>query len=235
MNYQTNIVSMNIPTQVGVLNWGRAFRRMFKRPGGNIGMAQEVFTPKAKKLARRMAKRRGWGSYGVANSPNPIFYDKKVWEKVDGFITRIHGRLSKADDFPGFNGARFVTVLVLRNKVTGRIETFMNTHLVPEGRKVAALDRIRARRKSKKVIAEIAREQVKLGRTVWIGGDTNWAKNFRLNIPGFRWIRKKGIDKGGVAPGKGLRVIRQSWDAFHAPEVDHKHGIQFTAVIAEAA
>lgn len=235
MNYQTNIVSMNIPTQVGALNWGRAFRRMFNRPGANVGMAQEVFTGRAKALAKRIAKRKGWGSFGVANSPNPIFYDKRVWEKVDGYIHRIHGRLSKADQYPGFNGARYITVLVLKNKVTGRVETFVNTHLVPEGPKVTEAERRAARRKSKKALKEIGREHVALGRTVWIGGDMNWAKPFRLAIPGFRWIRRRGIDKGGVAPGKGLRFIRASYDAFPAPEVDHKHGIQFTAVIADAA
>lgn len=221
---------INIPTKVGPTAWLDCWTLTADRCG--IFGVNEVFHPNAKALYLELAKEHGYSQYGTRGGPNPVFFDRKRWRRVSGRLHRIHGRGDRFGRWPGFNESRYVTDVVLaRRRRPGAPEVaVLCTHWVPNGRKVTAIFRAAARRQSKKLVEQLMREHQAAGRIVYVIGDTNIARTFKLRGRGFEWIRGKGIDKVGVAVPRRFVVGKTSVDVFDAP-TDHHHGVATTAQI----
>ena len=226
-SFRLRATTINIPVQVGRGNWEACWLKA-KRQGPLFG-AQECFNKAQKSLYRRLAKEHGWGKFGVGH-PNPVFWDKNVYEKIDGRVIMLHdeatGPLAKKK--PGFNAARYMTEVVLRHKGTGLIVVVLNFHWVPE-QFVNPVFKAMARRKSKKKARKRIRLHKKLGRIVVPMGDTNIYE--RISLAGTRWMRPKGIDKLGVAIPSNMVIVELGCDPFEAP-TDHKRGYKGEAVIS---
>lgn len=224
--FELTATTINIPVQVGSTSWAKCWLKAKKQ--GPLFGSQECFAQGQKALYRRLAKRHGWGKFGVGH-PNPVFWDKNVYEKIDARVIMLHaeskGKLARKK--PGFNAERYMTEVVLRHKTTGLIVVVENFHWVPE-QFVTAIFRASARHKSKK----IARDRIKLhksmGRIVVPMGDSNIYK--RIKLAGTVWMRALGIDKLGVAVPPKMKVVKATNDPFQAP-TDHKRGYKGQATI----
>jgi endonuclease/exonuclease/phosphatase family metal-dependent hydrolase len=162
--------------------------------------------------------------FGLWRGPNPVFWRSERFVKVSGNIIEIHGPSTGplASKYPGYNEARYVTEVVLKQKTDGREFAVLNTHLVPNGPRVAAVWRTWARRRSLKVLRQLVAKHVAAGRSVILMGDMNIKEPFAIARP-FRWYRGEGIDKiGGTLSGAAK--------TFPAP-TDHKRGVVATVVI----
>lgn len=216
-----NVAVINAPIKVGADNWAKCWNRAHANSA--VFGINESLTKKQRDVYRvQMAKSpKPVGQFGLHQTPNPIFWRKDRFRKLSGKVHQIHpsntGPL--ADKYPGFNAARYITEVVLLQKVDKREFTILNTHLVPNGPKVNDKWRKKARRKSKRDLRQLVRKHKKAGREVIVMGDMNLYKPFKMP-PGFKWIRKFGIDKiGSTLPGTA--------SLFEAP-TDHKHGVKAT-------
>lgn len=215
---------INIPTSVGPRAWASCFRAIAKRTG--IFGINEAFAPKAKALYLILAVARGFRQYGVRKSPNPIFWRRRHWRKVSGRVIKLHDALSRHHDWPGFNEARYVTEVVLRHRrrLNSPQVTVLNTHWVPEGDKVDPTDRAYARSASLREVRALVLEHLAAGRIVIPMGDFNIYAAIEMNVPGFVWIRREGVDKLGVVLPEGWALDDIDLDVFRAA-TDHGHGI----------
>jgi endonuclease/exonuclease/phosphatase family metal-dependent hydrolase len=221
------VAVMNIPTKVGARAWAIDFDKLADR--ADVFGINEAGSVRAKRLYRRLAKERGYSSWGLWRGPNPIFWDTRLYRLHSARQVRLHrrGRGRLARRFPGFNGARYVTVVTLVHRATGREITFMCWHFVAPGWKVRAAWRAKMRRRSIATVREIEDAELAEGRPVVGFGDTNLRDPFDLG-DGWLWLRGDGVDKLGVAVPEDVRLdgyaARQSVIAFPAL-TDHKHGI----------
>lgn len=214
------VALMNIPTKVGAKAWSRCFLLLVQR-GDAFGI-NEAGSPRAKRLYKQLAAAHGYGQFGLNEGPNPIFWNKAVFRFVSGHQIRIHGRGRGrlARRWPGFNGARYVTVVTLRHIDSGRLVTFLNWHLVAPGWKVRRRWRSRMRAKSAALIKRQVTFHRSQGRIVVGLGDAN---RDAWTLPGAKWLHRDGPDLMLVGLPAGTYLEKADTDTFPAP-TDHKHG-----------
>lgn len=227
---------INVPTSVGARAWRACFLAIAARCA--IFGINEVFTRRAKTLFLALAKARGFRQYGARKSPNPVFWKWRRYAKVSGRIIRLHDRLSRYAEWPGFNDARYVTEVILRRRGRRRRHlpqiVILCTHLVAEGTKVDPADREAARRTSLATLRALIVEHQDAGRIVVLIGDLNVHDRINLAIRGFTWIRPLGVDKVGIAVPDGYELTDADFDLFPA-KTDHKHGVDAHARVEAAA
>lgn len=213
---------INIPTKVGPAAWRECFEETADR--ADIFGINEAFSPRAKRLYRRLAKTLGLWFYLVFRSPNPLFYDSGMWRRVAGSQHRLHGRGPWWPRWPGYNAARYASVAVFdrRDDPEAPWVTVINTHLVPRGRKVTNRWRERARRRSLAKLSQIIERHLELGRAVVIMGDLNM--NTSPALPGVVWVTGPSVDKIGVACPAGWRIAIRTVFRYAAP-TDHDRGV----------
>lgn len=220
---------INIPTSVGPDSWADCFSLMAER--APVFGINEVFHPKAKALYRDLATQLKLASFGLRRGPNPIFWQRERYEKVEGerHLLHVRGQGVLARLYPGFNDARYATELVLRDRGTKQEFVVICTHWVPNGSKVAEAWRKWARREAKRGVRKLVKRHLRAGRPVWFIADTNIKDAFGFG-KGFQWIRGAGIDKVGLWLPKGMSAKDLDANLFPAP-TDHHHGVVGNAVI----
>lgn len=223
------VAVINVPTKVGAAAWERCFRETAER--APIFGINETISREAKRLYFDLSRDMGYGRAGLWTSPNPIFYDKDQYEYVESRIHELHPRGSSplARRFPGFNDARSVTDLVLRDKNTNKQIAVLCTHWVPEGQKVPKAWRAWARNESRRKIRKLIRHHLRHGRIVYLMGDTNIGGLIDMGVRRFKWIRPEGIDKIGVAVPKGTVLKDCNYRKYGAP-TDHGAGVVARAI-----
>lgn len=222
------VACMNIPTKVGAKAWAINFRNLADR--ADIFGINEAGNLRAKRLYLRLARRLGYGCYGLFSGPNPVFWDRRKYRRYSAIQVRLHGaargRLARL--WPGFNSPRFMTVVVLKPLAGGPLVAFVNLHFVAPGPKVDDRWRARMRDLSIERLTAIVEHHMDLGRVVVVAGDTNIKHPIRMP-EGFLWLRPTGVDKLGVGV-TGARVhldrARAITSTVAFPAItDHKHGI----------
>lgn len=225
------IAIINVPTKVGAVAWERCFRETATR--APLFGINEVIAREAKRLYAAQSKTMGYGHAGLVNSPNPVFYNKALYDRMEVRVHTLHARGTSplARRYEGFNDARSVSEVVLMERDTHKQIVVLNTHWVPEGKKVPAAWRAWARSESKRKVRKLIRFHMKHGRIVYLIGDTNIAGVIDMGIRRFKWIRSEGIDKIGVAVPKGTTLKTSDYHKYGAP-TDHGAGVIASATFA---
>lgn len=225
---ELNVGSINIPNKVGEDNISECWERTASR--STVFGTQECFSRRQRRIYRRKMRNYSWGSRGMGASPNPIFWDKEVWEYVSHRVILLHDE-SGRKDHPGFNAERYMTEVVLRHSATGVEVAFLNTHWTAPFW-VSRVFLVRARRAAKSKARKRIKAHLAAGRPVVFMGDTNIGR--KIKLASVRWLRGKGIDKLGIALPKGWVMNIASAHTFKAP-TDHGHGVEARAVLALVA
>lgn len=225
------VATINIPAKVGAKAWETCWRDAADR--ADVFGVNESGTRRQRRLYRRLARRHGWSYWGLWRGPNPVFWNSDVWRLERGSrMRRLHYRLRWWPRWPGYNSARWATVVRLRHRRTGEPITIVCTHLVPRGQKVHPVSRRRARAKSQRRLNQIIGHELGRGRTVIPLGDVNADPPPELRH--VVWIAD-GIDQIGVAHPRGVDVETDHPAArFRAP-TDHRHGVAATIHIERTA
>lgn len=225
------IAVINVPTSVGASAWERCFRETAER--APVFGVNETISREAKVLYTKLAHELNLGRACLYVSPNPVFWDRDEYERMEARVHQLHARGTSplARRFPGFNEARSVTEVVLRDKDTNKQIVVLCTHWVPEGKKVPAAWRAWARSESMRQIRKLIRFHMRHGRIVYVIGDTNIGGVIDMGIRRFKWIRSDGIDKIGVAVPKGITLKNSDYHKFGAP-TDHGAGVVASATFA---
>lgn len=227
ISWMEQVGIINVPTKVGESNWRACFIRADNF--SEIFGINEAISRDAKRFYASIARKTYHGFFGLAKSPNPVFWDRNLYKRIRGEVHILHtrGGSTLAKRYPGFNDARYVTEVELQDR-QGYVPNIvvLCTHWVPEGKKVPEVWRKWARNEAKRKVRAIARRNLRQGKTVWFIGDTNIGEAFDFGIRGatFEWLRGDGIDKIGVWTPKGTRVNRSHARVYPAP-TDHKHGV----------
>lgn len=210
-----SVAMINVPFKIGWVKWQECFLKAAK---SEIFGINECLTGSQRDAYREYSLRHGFQHAALRGSPNPVFWKRDEFKQVSAQIIELHpaGSGDLANRYPGFNAARSVTEVVLLHKKHGEIAV-LNTHFVPNGRKVDNVWRDVVRHKSKKKLRQLAQRHKDMGRIVLPMGDMNIYAPFRLG-KGVRWHRKFGIDKIGSS-------LKGSAKTFSAP-TDHKHGVR---------
>lgn len=226
---RVNTAVINIPTKVGPENWIECWE-LTAEVADVFGVNEN--SKKKHKVYFDLAKKHNHGRYGVSNTPNPIFWDRKIYRGISGRQVRLHKAATGplARKFPGFNAARYATEVVLRHRETKQELAFIVTHWVPNGNKVNPVFRTASRIASKRGVTRLIRENRNEGRPTFLMGDTNIFKKFWLYA--IRWLRSQGIDKLGFAVPSGWKVSNMSSSTYPAP-TDHKHGVRGSVTLTK--
>ena len=224
INETLEIGTINIPAQVGSEAWEACWEKTAART--SLFGVQESFLRRQKRTWKRLCRKHGWGRAGVEGGPNPIFFDKDVWEKVSARVIQIHDKSGRKNK-PGFNEARYLTELVLVHRELRFQAAILDTHWVPPFY-VPKIFLTLSRIKSKKLARKLIREHTSKGRLVIFMGDTNIYRAFKL--ANLQWLRGKGIDKLGFAIPSGWSVVSKNARPFPAP-TDHKQGVKGTVTL----
>lgn len=223
------VALMNVPTKVGWRAWRSNFIALDQR--AHVFAVNEAGSSLAKKVYAVLAQRRRLGRYGLFIGPNPIFWDSRRYRRHSAAQVKLHGRAPgwRFRLWPGYNSARYATVVVLQPRAGGLLETYINAHWVPPGKKVDDEWRERMREISERKIAEIIEEHRAAGRIVTLTGDLNLRHEPDLG-ENVVWLRGDGVDKlaialpDGVEFADGVSNARARVDVF--PGItDHKHGV----------
>lgn len=223
------VAFMNIPTKVGWRAWRANFRALDER--GHVVCINEAGSSLAKRVYAVLAQRRRLGRYGLFIGPNPIFWDRSRYRLFSATQVKLHGHAPgrRFRLWPGYNSARYATVVVLEPLAGGPLETYINGHWVPPGRKVDDAWRERMREISERKTAEIIEQHRAAGRIVALMGDLNLRHEPDLGEH-VTWLRGDGVDKLAIALPDGVEltggpdVARGRVDVF--PGItDHKHGV----------
>lgn len=213
---------VNVPVKVGPRAWATCWRTMARKTGA-FG-ANESLSRRQRAVYAALCAARGWGQYGLRKSPNPLFWSKDTWTKVPGSgrVVELHPPGPWARTYPGYNGARYATIVVLERR-SGQRHAFVNAHLVSAGHKVPAPWREQVRADSFAQLRELVHDLTDLGLVVWLLGDMNMPQPFPMGHR-FTWVRGVGIDKLGVSLPAGVTLGDHSFDLARVPS-DHKHGL----------
>ncbi len=226
---RVKIGCINIPTSVGQESWRDCFEAASSR--SEVFGVNEVLSDSAKRIYSSMSEEKRYGHYGLAQGPNPIFWDRSHYTIGDSGTEDIHGRGPFYSRWPGFNEARQLTWVILRPRGSSEADRdeFMvvNTHWVPNGTKVPNAWRLLVRAQSKRALRKVVRGSMRDGMPCFVVGDMNIYEEFRV-IRRFEWIRGVGIDKVGLALPKRLTRGDCSFDMYPAP-TDHKRGVAAVA------
>lgn len=214
--------TVNVPVKVGLKSWVRCWRIMSRKTGA-FGV-NESLSRRQRAVYAALCVRRGWGQYGLRNSPNPIFYKRECWTKVPGTgrVVELHPAGPWERTYPGFNAARYATLVVLE-RVSGQQHAFVNAHLVPAGSKVPAPWREQVRADSLAQLRELVDDLADLGLVVWLLGDMNLPQPFPMGDR-FQWVRGVGIDKVGVSLPDGITLGDHGFDLVRVPS-DHPNAV----------
>lgn len=214
---------INIPHKVGPAAWLKCWLIMARRTG--FFGVNESLSRRQRAVYLAAATARGWGQYGIRSSPNPIFYRRKQWKRdVGSHVVKLHdaGTDGRARLYPGFNSARYATVVCLVRRRTKQRHVVINAHLIPQ-QKVDADWRDNVRASSFAMIAALVRDYTDNGAVVWVMGDMNYYPTFPLGRR-FHWLRGEGIDKLGVSLPAGMTLGEVDVRIVPAP-TDHQHGV----------
>ena len=212
---------VNVPVKVGARAWRRCWLVMARR--SSVLVVNESLSRRQRAVYLALALARGWGQYGTRTSPNPIFYSRRVWRFAAGRVHQLHGTGPWFEQWPGYNGARDVTILIADHRRSGLRCAILGTHLVSEGSKVPDGWRDLVRTTSKDTLRTLVQGLMADGCVVLLAGDMNIRDPFPLG-PGFTWVRGDGIDKVGVGVPPGVELGHTAWRLVAAP-TDHKHGV----------
>lgn len=220
------VATINIPTKVGPGAWTACLLRAINE--GDVVVANEILTASQKAVLTDVAKKQGYAQYGIRQCPNPIFWDDDKFDLVAGRVTTIHGEGPWASRWPGYNAKRTQNTVVLRPRSMeaddSRDFCVIGLHWVSSGKKVPSLWRAAMRVKSRLLLTKTLWACRRKGMVAVVAGDTNIVSPFKVRVPGFRWVRGKGLDKIGLLlPRKFYRGISR-FHLFIAP-TDHKHGV----------
>lgn len=212
---------MNVPTKVGARAWRRCFDLLVEH-GEFFGM-NEAGSVRAKRIYNRRKDLYGYSQFGLFRGTNPIFWKKSEFSLVSGRQVKLHGRAKGrlALKYPGFNGARYLTEVILRPTADVAEVAVINVHLVAPGPKVNDQWRRQMRAKSIATINGIVAHHADSRRAVVLMGDTNIAGE--LDLPGVQWLYPRGVDKLGLALPDNATIATRTTKQFEAP-TDHKHG-----------
>lgn len=216
---------INVPTKVGPANWATCFNLMADQ--APVFGLNEAKHPNAKGTYRALARGRNLGVYGLRQGPNPVFWDRERFRRTASAHHRLHvrGESALARRWPGFNDARYVTEVVLRDRQDKTTHAVLCSHWVPNGGKVPNAWRAWARAEAKRGVKRLAKAHLAQGRTVWFLGDTNIKEPFRFGgRRRFRWLKGEGIDKVGLWVPAGTTVTNARGKTFPAP-TDHHRGV----------
>lgn len=219
---------INIPTKVGEKSWRECWTEMESR--SDFFGVNEILSRAQRRVYRELSHEFNFGRQGVG-SPNAIFWNKEEFTKLSGRVIKIHDKATGvfARRAPGFNAARYMTEVVLEasggsrySGPNGRKQEYavLCSHWVPQQR-VSPIFRAKSRRASKKKLRELVAKHRAAGRVVVFLADTNIYKP--IHIGPMLWMRKKGIDKMGIAVPEGVDVTGIDFVRFRAP-TDHKYG-----------
>lgn len=223
------VAIMNVPTKVGWRAWRSNFIDLDQRAA--VFAINEAGSTLAKRVYAVLAKRRRLGRYGLFIGPNPIFWDRSRYRLFSATQVKLHdhapGRRFRL--WPGYNSARYATVVVLEPVDGGPLETYINAHWVPPGRKVDERWRARMREISEKKIRRIIEQHRAAGRIVTLMGDLNLRHEPDLGEHVI-WLRGDGVDKLAVALPEGVELVGGPDAARDRVVVfpgitDHKHGV----------
>lgn len=217
---------INIPHKVGAKRWESCWKETALR--AQIFGVNESGSRAQRNLYRELARKAGYGYYGLWKSPNPIFWDKRTYEFVRGQVTQLHGRSSGrlARRYPGFNAPRYQTEVILKDR-EGQEYAFICVHWASRFH-VTRRFYARARFLSARTASRTVRHHKKAGRIVGFGGDTNISG--RIYNPQVTWLYSQGVDKLGVAVPRKYKLSQLRSRRFDAP-TDHKHGIAGSALV----
>lgn len=220
MKLETKVVTINIPVQVGHESWVKCWEKASNQ--ASLFGTQEAFNRRQKRTYKRLCREHNWGKAGMGG-PNPVFFNKTVWRKISSHVIRIHDadKGPHTKNRPGFHAARFMTEAVLHNIEYGYDAAVLNVHWVPEQIVTKSFKR-KSRRASKKILRQRVKYHTRMGRVVFVMGDTNIYKKIRIGA--VKWMRALGIDKLGVAVPKNMIIESATYRMFSAP-TDHKRGI----------
>lgn len=222
------VAYINVPQKVGRARWERCWYAAAAR--SDVFGLNESLTLRQRRTYRRLARQHGWLYRGLWTGPNPIFWKPDTYQLYSSTQVRLHarGKGRLAVQFPGFNAARFLNIVVLQPKAGGPLVTLLCWHLVPNA-KVAKRWRNRVRARSIVKIRRIAEHHRRLGRVVVGGLDTNIRGHMNLGH-NWVWLKSGGIDKLGIALPDGIEftdgptTARRAAHEFDAP-TDHRHGV----------
>lgn len=218
-----DFASINIPSKVGSQAWKDCWERAATH--GDIIGVQEAFLKRAKQTYLSLAQKHGYAQYGTRMGPNPIFWHKATYKKIEARQVQLHGKGTRYKQYPGFNDARYATVVVLEHRQTSERFAVINTHWVPNGTlKTTVAWRTFARKEAIRRVAELATQYTDRGLPVIIMGDFNIRDPFHL-VAGFTWTAQSGVDKIGIKLPKTHKLEKSTAHKFTAP-TDHKFGIK---------
>lgn len=218
--------TINVPWKVGAGDWRECYEETAAR--ADLFGIQECGTAAQRRTYIDAARDHGDTHFGLSLGPNPTFYDPDVWNRTAGKQYRLHGpgvgRLARL--YPGFNASRYATLTVHHHEqqVGAPPVVFINTHLVPRGRKVLERFRRSARAKAVRKLRELVAAHTAAGRIVIVVGDMNMADGPAIGV---RWIWENGVDMIGVAVPHGVRLTAETAGRYAAP-TDHGHGVRAT-------
>lgn len=213
---------INVPVKVGPRAWLRCWRVMAGKTA-LFGVNESLSRRQRLVYAAAMRQRR-WGQYALWTSPNPIFFAKETWTKVEGSgrVVKLHDAGPWAGRWPGYSAARYATVCVFERN-DGTQHAVVNAHLVPDGSKVEPRWRSKVRDSSFVQLRDLVDGLTDLGCITWLLGDMNVYPEFQMGDR-FHWVRGHGIDKLGVSLPDGVTLGDGGWELINAP-TDHQHGL----------
>lgn len=217
-----SVALINIPNKIGTSNVRRCWDKAAAR-SAIFGVNESFHKTQRQIYSQAMADSKAkWSQYGLWQTPNPVFWRSDRFKRINAEVHLIHPANTTAPNhakWPGFYDARFITEVVLKQRVGGQEVAILNTHLV-YGAKVLDQKWLRTvRRTSKSALRRLVRKHRDAGRIAIVMGDMNTKSNFAMPR-GFRWFTKRIIDKVG-ANREGSATL------FVAP-TDHKHGVRAT-------
>jgi len=218
---------INVPIKVGREAWEKCF--LLAAMYGDIFGINENLSAGQRDTFRDMAREMNVSSFGLG-SPNPVFWNPKLYRRISSKVHLLHGpgpeRWRKRK--PGYNAERYATVVVLLHLATDQQVTAINTHWAPRSQWVPIRWRLRVWAISTAKIAGLVAVHTLRGRIVALMGDFNMKVWPRI-LNGMRWLTaKKRVDKLGVAPNS--RVEEAHGSSFEAP-TDHGSGVRARVLI----
>lgn len=220
------VATINVPWKVGPADWRECYDETTAR--ADLFGVQECGTPAQRRTYITEARAHGDTHFGLSLGPNPTFWDPDVMDRTAGKQYLLHGpgvgRLARL--YPGFNASRYATLTVHHMQAPEHADAppvvFINTHLIPRGRKVLPRFRRRARAKSDALLRAKVKAHTDAGRIVVVVGDMNDDEGPNIGVT---WVWENGVDMIGVALPHGVRLAAESAGRYPAP-TDHAHGVR---------
>ncbi len=192
----TSVGMINVPADVGPNAWTECFEIMSNH-ADVFGINEAINRPQ-KELYSQLAHDANYGAAGLWSSPNPIFYDRAIFNRLDQRTVTLHGRGPRYSEYPGFNDARFANVVLLQNRKTKVQATYINVHLAAYNPYKVPGDWVADKHRESLEIIEMLVDKSLNDGDVSLFGDFNIGDP--IKFPKFKgvktdWVKKVGIDK----------------------------------------